>query len=110
MEHYMHWKLRTSRLMLASYLLSTLCGIGVLIINYRIATVYAKADGKTRALFGLVEWTFSAQYYFAPPLLVALGHGFASYRRSANRQALGALLLASIVAILLASCPWRLLT
>ena len=102
-------KFGTQSLLLSSYLLSALCGVAVLAINYKIANVYGRADGKTRALFGLIEWSFFYQYYLIVPLTIAFVLGLVCYRRSGKRQALRAILLASSVGILLALRVWRLM-
>jgi hypothetical protein len=102
-------KFGTQSLVLSSYLLSALCGVAVLAINYNIANVYRSADGKTRALFGLIEWSFLYQYYLVIPLTIALVLGLVCYRSSGKKQALRAILLASSVGILLALRVWRLM-
>lgn len=49
-----------------SIILSTVCIIAVIIVNQKIANQYILSDGKTRALFGIIEITqFSYKYYFS---------------------------------------------
>ena len=38
--------------------------IGLVIVNREIALRYISSDGKTKALFSLVEYSFSYKYYF----------------------------------------------
>ena len=49
-----------------STILSTVCIIAVIIVNQKIANQYLLSDGKTRALFGIIEISqFSYKYYFS---------------------------------------------
>ena len=48
-----------------SIILSIICIIAVIIVNFKIANQYFLSDGKTKALFGLIELTtFYYKYYF----------------------------------------------
>jgi cytochrome c biogenesis protein CcdA len=55
-----------------SIFLSCILLLPVYIINHQIAQAYSHADGKTRALFGLTELTFSYQYIFTILSLLSL--------------------------------------
>ncbi len=55
-----------------SIFLSCILLFPVYIINHQIAQAYSHADGKTRALFGLTELTFSYQYIFTVLSLLSL--------------------------------------
>lgn len=47
------------------------CIIAIIKINHDIAMAYLAADGKTRALFGIIEWlNYGYRYYF---ILLSIG-------------------------------------
>lgn len=46
-----------------SYILSLLSFITTMLINIQIVKTYLKVDGKTRALFSLMELQYGYQYY-----------------------------------------------
>ncbi|RZK30710.1 MAG: hypothetical protein EOO63_06030 [Hymenobacter sp.] len=104
-------KLVDNGLLSLSYLLSTGCLVGILVINHKIATLYLEVSGKTRGLFGLLELVqFGYQYDLLLPLAIALGLGIICYRRKcAKNLSVTAILFASGTMILLVSDIWQLL-
>jgi hypothetical protein len=52
------------KLLIAPLIFSTGSIVALLIINHDISLRYLSSDGKTRALFGLIEIQFSYKYYF----------------------------------------------
>ena len=40
--------------------------------NVELAEIYKNADGKTKALFGIIEWRYLYKYFFIIPLLYSL--------------------------------------
>lgn len=52
-----------NRRLLFSLALSCLSLISTTWINISIAKYYLRADGKTRALFGIIELTYGYQYW-----------------------------------------------
>lgn len=56
-----------------SWILVSVSFAGLIYINYQIATRYLKADGKTQALFGIVEYLeFQHRYLILVPALCAV--------------------------------------
>jgi hypothetical protein len=58
--------------LLFSFVLSCSVIILTIWINLAIAKDYKHADGKTRALFGIIEMTYGFQYWLALPGVIAL--------------------------------------
>jgi len=57
--------MKKNKFSVLSIILSITCIIAVIIVNLKIANQYLLSDGKTKALFGLIELTtFYYQYYF----------------------------------------------
>lgn len=73
--------MKRSLFSIISLLISILC-IGFIVkINIDIADVYKSADGKTQALFGLVEMAFLYKYYCLFFCLVSLVMAFIAKRK-----------------------------
>jgi hypothetical protein len=64
-----------------SILLSLVCIIVIIKINHDIALVYISSDGKTQALFGLVEISFYYKYYFILLSLISLIFAITGFKK-----------------------------
>ena len=85
--------------------------IVTIFINYKIAQRYLRADGKTRALFGITElFQFGYQYYLAIPVTIAFIFALAAIRNNRQQGKLVFALLISLFAIVLVFVRcWRLM-
>ena len=65
--------MKNARLSIISIVLSIVCLIVIMKINLDIAIRYLSSDGKTKALFGIIEITnFYYKYYFIILSLIAI--------------------------------------
>ena len=72
----------TKKMSIISIGLSVICIVLTLIINYRISLRFNSSDGKTQALFGIIELTnYSYKYYFVLLSLISLGFAIVAKRR-----------------------------
>jgi hypothetical protein len=77
-------------------------------INISIARAYLRADGKTRALFGLTELiTYGFKYWVVIPGMIALILSLSSRRRSLFRSFCIAFAIVSIILVFVRL--WKLL-
>ena len=78
--------MRDNKFSFLSLLLSTICFVMILWVNYKIAERYLLVDGKTKALFGVIEiGTFFYQYYFIFLSLFALMFAFIGSKKKEGR-------------------------
>jgi hypothetical protein len=91
-----------------SYLLSCFTIIGIVLVNWQIAERYLASDGKTQALFGIIEVTsFWYKYFLLLPASIALLLGVMSFRRVDLRiRSLFAVILAVIAISLVLLRVW----
>ena len=69
-----------------SILISVICMIIIIWINFKIADKYLESEGKTKALFGIIEFTnFYYKYYFASLSLLALIFSIISSKKNENK-------------------------
>ena len=99
-----------NRLSIISFLLSFTSIAVAVFTNYKIALRYLSSDGKTRALFGLVEYlSFGYRYYFIVPGIAALVIGIMAVRRKElKRLAVAAIAFAGISILVVVFPTWRL--
>ena len=83
--------------------------IVILIINFSMAMRYHNADGKTRALFGIVELSeFSYKYYLLIPAVISVIFGVASITKKGDKRRAIIVLTISFISIILILLPfWR---
>jgi hypothetical protein len=98
-----------NKTLLASLILSCLSVILTTWINLSMASRYLHADGKTRALFGIVELSYGFQYGVAIFVgITALILGFVPKGRSRLQMVCVGLALISIIIVFVP--VWRLFT
>jgi hypothetical protein len=102
----------TNRMSSISIVLSIICIVLILLINYIIALRFNSADGKTQALFGIIELTnYSYKYYFVLLSFISLVFAIAAKRRKEpvklNRIAF---ILGIISLVLIFLRIWRMMT
>jgi hypothetical protein len=92
--------LKKSRLLNTSILLSILSISLSVFINIQIAREYVRVDGKTRALFGLVEvLQFGYQYYLCIAGVIALVVAILAIKGGGQRKKILFAILLSLFAI-----------
>jgi len=101
----------STKLFIASLALSTLTICAILWVNFRIAAAYQQADGKTRAWFGLVEFTrFAHKYYLVIGGLLALIFSILAYRGSTSKKLALIPIIVSVATIALVFLPiWKII-
>lgn len=86
------------KLSITSIFISIACFVAVVITNYNISIRYLSSDGKTRALFGVIEATnFYYKYYFILLGMFSLVLGLLAIKK---KEKLLAILLAFVLSIL----------
>jgi|SRR5882724_2654809 len=102
--------MRLKGLQTGSFLLSTVALIGVILTNREIANRYIMADGKTKALFGLIELSFLYKYYFLIPASLALVLELIAMKRNGTKQYDYLVLTSVLLSIVLVFFPvWKLM-
>jgi hypothetical protein len=82
-------KTNNSRRIIALSLAFSLITIaGVIWINYQIAQRYETSTGKTRALFGIIELTYSYKYFLSVVGIFASAFGIIVARRGQRQLGL----------------------
>lgn len=104
-------KFRTKRYSLISMGVCVLCIIYLLVINFRLASEYAKATSKTRALFGLNEIVYiQPKVYVELISIVALILALIGLRKKESKNyVIVSILLAILSGALVFPRLWRLL-
>ena len=94
-----------------SIILSIICIISVIIVNFKIANQYFLSDGKTKALFGLIELTtFYYKYYFVILGILSLILGLLGIKKKELKLTyLIALSLSTLSIILVFIRLWKLM-
>lgn len=65
--------MKGSKYSLLSIFASSICIIGLLIHNYNLAETYLTSDGKTKALFGIIELSrLHIKLYYIPLALLCI--------------------------------------
>ncbi|MGE5107920.1 MAG: hypothetical protein ACM3H8_10270 [Sphingobacteriales bacterium] len=83
---------------ISSIIISVGCVVYLLILNYNLAQHYLSADGKTQALFGIIELTWlSYKIYVVPFLMLSLVFWILSIRK---KEAKSLSILAAILSTL----------
>jgi len=103
--------MKKSILSIISIMLSIACLIATLKTNHDIAIRYLSSDGKTKAIFGIIEITiFSYQYYFVILSLIAIVVAFIASKRRETRLINVISYFIGILSLLFIFVrPWRLL-
>lgn len=92
-----------------SILISIIVVLLSISVNITIAEEFVKADGKTKALFWLVEMSFSFKYYFLIGSLISGIFLFKAFRKNENHKIkITALvvLLTGILSVVLSFWNW----
>ena len=76
--------------------------------NIEIAEIYKNADGKTKALFGIIEWSYAYKYFYIIPLLYSLVIAVYSTKNGTTKASILAigLVLFSILIIFVSIWKW----
>ncbi len=81
-----------------SIILSIVCMIAVIVVNQKIAELYLLSDGKTRALFGIIENVqFYYKYYFSILGLSSLIFGLMAVRKKEMKLTIQIVIFLSII-------------
>ncbi len=81
-----------------SIILSIICMIAVIVVNQKIAELYLLSDGKTRALFGIIENVqFYYKYYFSILGLSSLIFGLMAVRKKEMKLTIQIVIFLSII-------------
>lgn len=75
--------------------------------NMEIAEIYKNADGKTKALFGIMEWSYAYKYFYLIPLLYSLIIAFYSTKKGTTKASLFAIGLAFLSILLIFIRIWK---
>ncbi len=84
-------------LLISSLLLTVVTIVATVLVDLQIAERFDQATGKTRALFGIVELTYSYKYFFSIGGLAAIITAYIAYRRG-HRHFGVTMIFAAIVA------------
>ena len=68
-----------------SIILSIVCIIAIVTVNQKIAKQYLLSDGKTQAMFGIIEIQFYYKYYFSIMGLSSLIAGLIAFRKDEKK-------------------------
>jgi len=75
--------------------------LAVIIVNHKIANQYILSDGKTQALFGIIEiLDFSYKYYLLIPCLISFLCGLLAIRKKEMKFTIQIALSLSILSII----------
>jgi hypothetical protein len=81
-----------------SIILSIVCIIAVIVVNQKIAHQYLLSDGKTRAMFGIIEMAqFYYKYYFSILGLSSLLFGLMAIRKKEMKLIIQIALILSVI-------------
>jgi len=85
--------------------------VGISLVNYDIAYHYIHADGKTRALFGIIEYlSYSYKYYYLVSGILSLVLGLMVIRKNEIRPIDYFALVLSILSIIIVFIPiWKMM-
>lgn len=88
--------------------ISLICIFFTIKANLEMAEIYKTADGKTKAMFGLIEWGYAYKYFYIIPLLYSLVIAFYSTKKGTTKASLLAIGLAlfSILLVFLRIWKW----
>lgn len=93
--------MKKNKFSVLSIILSIACVIAVIIVNLKIANQYLLSDGKTKALFGLIELTtFFYQYYFVALGIISLIFGLIAIKKKELKLLYQTALFLSILSII----------
>ena len=103
--------LKKNKFGLISLFLSIFVCLVTILLNVDIAERYQNADGKTRALFGIVEFlNFSWKYYLLIPAITALILVFLSFKEKEKRVTSAVATVMTLIAIVFIILPiWKLI-
>ncbi|SDB97208.1 hypothetical protein [Williamwhitmania taraxaci] len=95
---------------IASLVASILCLVIISCINHEISIAYKLAVGKTKALFGLTELTYTYKYYFLAIGIISLTLALIAKKRKENKTLTRVTIYMSLIAIVIVFIPiWRLM-
>ena len=77
--------------------------------NIEIAEIYKNADGKTKALFGIIEWRYAYKYFYIIPLLYSLVIAVYSTKNGTTKASIFAIGLALFTILTIFVSIWNLL-
>jgi hypothetical protein len=83
------------------------CLFLILRVNIEIAEVYKNADGKTKALFGLTEWSYAYKYFYIIPLLYSLVIAVYSTKNRTSKASIFTIGLALVSILLIFIRIWK---
>jgi len=87
---------------LISIFISIACIASIIFENYRLAEMYNKSTGKTRALFGITEFLrLDIKLYIGVGLLMSFILGILAIRRNENRKLSILSIVLSVISIIL---------
>ncbi|CAM4114121.1 MULTISPECIES: hypothetical protein [Flavobacterium] len=90
-----------------SILISVVSICGIVVLNYRLATLFNNSSGKNKALFGLTELAYlDVKLYIGLVVTIALGFGILAIRKAENRQYSILSIILSIIGILSLFVRW----
>jgi uncharacterized membrane protein len=72
-----------------------------------IAEIYKNADGKTKTLFGIMEWSYAYKYFFIIPLLYSLVIAIYSTKNGTTKASLFAIVLTLFSILLIFIRIWK---
>jgi apolipoprotein N-acyltransferase len=100
-----------NRFSILSVVVSIICIVAIVIVNFKIAERYLVSDGKTQALFGIVlTLSFSYKYLLILLSFLAMYFAYLGKRKQELKQAVWLAFLLGIVSIILIFSPvWSLL-
>jgi len=85
-----------------SILISLSCFLGIIYQNYRLAEMFKHSKGKTRALFGIIEFAqLDVKLYLGLALIVSLLLGILAFRKKEHRIFSILSIILSIITIIL---------
>lgn len=95
-------RLKNYKYSILSILISIACVVYLILLNYRLAQNYLQVDGKTRALYGIIELSWVVyKVYLIPFLILSAFFWNLAIRKKEARSFYVAAILVSVIAIAL---------
>ena len=75
--------------------------------NIEIAEIYKTVNGKTKALFGIIEWRYAYKYFYIIPLLYSLVIAIYSTKNGTTKTSIFVIGLALFSIFLIFVSIWK---
>lgn len=93
--------MKGSKYSILSMLSSIICFAGLLIHDYNLSLIYLSSDGKTRALFGIIELTrLHIKLYFIPFALLSIVFAVLAVKKKEKKGRVVVSMVCCLIAII----------